>query len=176
MDDEEEHFDFMYQGWVAHMGEMLHRDMSHVIAAMRADGGVLPEVELPPRRPGHWYDFGLFLPSDPFPEPESEEVAVNSLEDEENTVVKAEPASPDTLAAPDSPRSPRLYDITPLRRSQTPSPVNVAEADVDPLGNEATVTVKPEPSPETDDDIVEVPRSPASPSLYDIPSFYAAPS
>ncbi|KAF5575546.1 hypothetical protein FPANT_11288, partial [Fusarium pseudoanthophilum] len=175
MDEEEEHYDFMYHGWVAHMGEMLHRDMSHVIAHMRANGSVMPEFELPPRRPGHWYDHDLFLPLDIFPRAESEEVPIDSLEDDENTLVKAEPPSPDTLAAPESPRSPCLYDIPAFRRSQSPSPVNIEEADVDPLENEVTFAVKPDPSQETDDDVVEVPRSPGSPSLYDIPRFYAAP-
>jgi hypothetical protein len=175
MDGEEEHYDFMYQGWVAHMGEMLHRDMSDVIAQMRANGGVMPDFELPPRRPGNWYDHDLFLPLDILPQADTEEIAVNSLEDEGNSVVKAEPASPDTLPAPESPRSPNLYDIPPFRRSQTPSPVNIEEADVDPFENEAIVAVKSEPSPETGDDVVEVPRSPGSPSLYDIPRFYAAP-
>ncbi|KAF5604805.1 hypothetical protein FPCIR_658 [Fusarium pseudocircinatum] len=176
MDEEEEHYDFMYQGWVAHMGEMLHRDMTDVIAQMRANGGVLPDFELPPRRLGYPYDVGLFLPSDILPLAESGEVAVDSLEDEENTAVKAEPASPDTLAAPESPRSPNLYDIPPFQRSRTPSPFNVAEADVGSPENEALATVKSEPSsPEADEDVVEVPRSPGSPFLYDIPRFYAAP-
>ncbi|KAF5568197.1 hypothetical protein FPHYL_2930, partial [Fusarium phyllophilum] len=175
MDEEEEHYDFMYQGWVAHMGEMLHRDMSHVIAEMRANGGIFPATELSPRRPSYPYDYDLFLSLDILPQVDAEEVAVRSLEDEENSVVKAEPGSPDTLAAPESPRSPNLYDIQPFRRSQTPSPVNLVEADVDSPENEATVTVKAEPSPETDDDVVEVPRSPGSPSLYDIPRFYVAP-
>nr|RBQ91371.1 hypothetical protein FVER53263_13175 [Fusarium verticillioides] len=175
MDEEAEHYDFMCPGWVAHMGEMLHRDISHVVAQMRANGGVMPEFELPPRRAGHWYGHDLFFPLDILPQADTEEVAVNSLEDEGNTVVKTEPGSPDTLAASESPRSPCLCDIPPFRRSQTPSPVNTEEADVDPLENEATATVKPEPSPETDDDVVEVPHSPGSPSLYDIPRFYAAP-
>ncbi|KAF5658263.1 hypothetical protein FDENT_14106, partial [Fusarium denticulatum] len=177
MAEEEEHYDFMYQGWVAHMGEMLHRDMSDVIAQMRANGGVMPEFELPPRRLGYPYDVGLFLPSDILPEADTAEVAVNSLEDEGNTVAKAEPASPDTLAAPESPRSPNLYDIPPFQRSRTPSPFNVAETDVGSPESEALVTVKPEPSsPEADEDVVEAPRSPGSPSLYDIPRFYAAPN
>ncbi|KAF5622068.1 uncharacterized protein FTJAE_11034, partial [Fusarium tjaetaba] len=175
MDEEEEHYDFMYHGWVAHMGEMLHRDMSHVIAHMRANGGVMPEFELPPQRLEYPYDHGLYLPLDILPPTYTEEVVVDSLEDDENTVVKAEPASPDTLAAPESPRSPYLYDIPPFRRSQSPSPVNFEEADVDPFENEAIVAAKPEPYPETDDDVVEVPRSPGSPCLYDIPRFYAAP-
>ncbi|QGI65431.1 hypothetical protein CEK27_009402 [Fusarium fujikuroi] len=106
----------------------------------------------------------------------SQEMHANSPEDEENLVIKAEPSSPDTLAAPESPRSPYLYDITPFRRSQSPSPLNLVEAAIDSTENEATVTVKPEPlSPETVQDVVEVPRSPGSPSLYDISRFYAAP-
>ncbi|KAF5529517.1 hypothetical protein FNAPI_13852, partial [Fusarium napiforme] len=175
MDEEEEHYDFMYQGWVAHMGELLHEDMLHVIAQMRANGGVMPEFELPPQRLEYPYDHDLFLPSEILPQAYTEEVVVNSLEDDSNTLVKAEPASPDTLAAPESPRSPCLYDIPAFRRSQNPSPVNLEEADVDPFENEGTVTVKAEPAPEADDDVVEVPRSPGSPSLYDIPRFYAAP-
>ncbi|KAG5770725.1 hypothetical protein H9Q69_014235 [Fusarium xylarioides] len=175
MDEEEEHYDFMYQGWVAHMGEMLHRDMSHVIAEIRAHGRILPVTDLSPRSLWYPHDYDLFLPLDMLPQVDAEEVAVISQEDEENSVVKAEPGSPDTLAAPESPRSPDLYDIPPFRRSQTPSPVNLEEAAVDSPQNEATVTIKPQPSPETDDDVVEVPRSPGCPSLYDIPRFYATP-
>ncbi|KAF5536458.1 hypothetical protein FMEXI_10316 [Fusarium mexicanum] len=174
MDDGEEHYDFMYQGWVAHMGEMLHRDMSHVLTQMRTNGGVLPQVEFPPRRPRYPWEFGLFLPFDVFPESDTEERAVNSPEHEGNTVVKAEPASPDTLMAPESPRSLYLYDIPPFHRSQTSSPANLVEADVHLADNEATATVKPEPSPETDDDVIDIPRSPGSPSLYEISRFYAA--
>ncbi|KAF5633964.1 hypothetical protein F25303_8965 [Fusarium sp. NRRL 25303] len=121
-------------------------------------------------------NWGIPPTSDIPPQDGSQEMHANSPEDEENLVIKAEPSSPDTLAAPESPRSPYLYDIPPFRRSQSPSPLNLVEAVIDSTENEATVTVKPEPwSPETVQDVVEVPRSPGSPSLYDIPRFYAAP-
>ncbi|SCV34458.1 uncharacterized protein FFB14_04925 [Fusarium fujikuroi] len=86
----------------------------------------------------------------------SQEMHANSPEDERNPVMQAEPSSPDTLAAPESPRSPYLYDIPPFRRSQSPSPLNLVEAAVDAPESEATVAVKPEPSsPETVQDVVE---------------------
>ncbi|KAF5634206.1 hypothetical protein F52700_5927 [Fusarium sp. NRRL 52700] len=113
---------------------------------------------------------------DGVPPADSIEVDGNAPVDEGVSAVKAEPASPDTLAAPDSPRLPCLWDIPAYRRSESPSPVNLTEAGVDFRENEATFAVKPEPSsPETDDDVVEAPRSSVSPSLYDIPRFYAAP-
>ncbi|KAF4416083.1 hypothetical protein FACUT_12877 [Fusarium acutatum] len=176
---DEEHYDYWYQGRVAYVGEMLDTDMSHVIAEYEANPGMMSGDILPPSGLwGHpWLDNWATFPLENFPpQAESEEVNVNAPEDEENPVVKTEPGSPDTLAAPDSPRSPCLYDIPPFHHSQTPSPVNLVEADVDSPENEATVAVKPEPSsPETEEDVVEVPRSPGSPSLYDIPRFYAAP-
>ncbi|CZR49274.1 uncharacterized protein FPRO_08986 [Fusarium proliferatum ET1] len=120
--------------------------------------------------------WGIPPTSDIPPQAEYEELHANSPEDERNPVIKAEPSSPDTLAAPESPRSPCLYDIPPFRRSQSPSPVNSVKACVDIPENEATVAVKPEPSsPETVQDVVGVPRSPRSPLLYDILRFYAAP-
>ncbi|CVK98641.1 uncharacterized protein FMAN_08527 [Fusarium mangiferae] len=167
-----EHYDYMYQGLAAYVGEIFETDMSHLIAQIEANGGVIPEAPLPPLT---WYpyDYEPFLPSIAPPPADSEGVNVNVQESKEDPVVKAEPSSPDTLAAPESPRSPYLYDIPPFRRSQSPSPFNLVEAVID---STETVTVKPEPSsPGTVQDVVWVPRSPGSPSLYDIPRFYAAP-
>ncbi|KAI1009970.1 hypothetical protein LB503_011524 [Fusarium chuoi] len=170
-----EHYDYVYQGLVAYVGEIIDADVSDLIAEIEANAGVIPEAPLPPLT-GYPHDYEPFLRSIVPPQTDSEGVHVNVHESKEDPVVKAEPSSPDTLAAPESPRSPYLYDIPPFRRSQSPSPFNLVEAVLNSTENEATITLKPEPSsPGTVQDVVEVPRSPGSPSLYDIPRFYAAP-
>ncbi|KAF4494091.1 hypothetical protein FAGAP_9784 [Fusarium agapanthi] len=113
---DEERYDYHYQGMVAYIGEMLGTDMSHVIAEYEAlPPGVLPEpVSLPDL--ATWWNGNAFVP---FTDSYFEEVDGQSPGNEGDSAVKVEPASPDTLAAPESPRSPYLYDIPPFRRSQT---------------------------------------------------------
>ncbi|KAH7169308.1 hypothetical protein DER46DRAFT_698857 [Fusarium sp. MPI-SDFR-AT-0072] len=101
---------------------------------------------------------------------------VGFAENEASPAVKAEPSSSDTMAAPGSPRSPYLYDIPPFSPSHVPPQSNIDEAGVSSPENEANPVVKPEPSPrEAGQDVIEAPDSPRSPSLYDIPPFFAAP-
>ncbi|EWZ84103.1 hypothetical protein NW765_008066 [Fusarium oxysporum] len=91
---------------------------------------------------------------------------------EASPAVKAEPSSPDTMAAPESHRSPSLYDIPPFIAAHIPPQGNVDEIDINSRENEANPVVKVEPS---SPDTMAVPESPRSPSLYDIQPFYAAP-
>ncbi|KAI3582966.1 hypothetical protein IWW34DRAFT_726198 [Fusarium oxysporum f. sp. albedinis] len=97
---------------------------------------------------------------------------VGFAENEASPAVKAEPSSPDTMAAPESHRSPSLYDIPPFIAAHIPPQGNVDEIDINSRENEANPVVKVEPS---SPDTMAVPESPRSPSLYDIQPFYAAP-
>ncbi|KAK2672909.1 hypothetical protein RAB80_010452 [Fusarium oxysporum f. sp. vasinfectum] len=73
-----------------------------------------------PWRHLNYTDRRLFTISPPFiaahipPQGNVDDIDVNSRENEANPVVKVEPSSPDTMAAPESPRSPSLYDIQPF--------------------------------------------------------------
>ncbi|KAH7200426.1 hypothetical protein DER44DRAFT_534183 [Fusarium oxysporum] len=97
---------------------------------------------------------------------------VGFAENEAIPAVKAVLSSPDTMAAPESHRSPSLYDIPPFIAAHIPPQGNVDEIDVNSRENEANPVVKVEPS---SPDTMAAPESPRSPPLYDIPPFFAAP-
>ncbi|EXA34146.1 hypothetical protein FOVG_14587 [Fusarium oxysporum f. sp. pisi HDV247] len=77
------------------------------------------------------YDIPPFIAAHIPPQGNVDEIDVNSRENEANPVVKVEPSSPDTMAAPESPRSPSLYDIQPFYAAPVITPPQPAPEEME---------------------------------------------
>ncbi|EXM21048.1 hypothetical protein FoTM2_009663 [Fusarium oxysporum f. sp. vasinfectum] len=87
-------------------------EVSPAVKAVLSSPDTMAAPEL--HRSPSLYDIPPFIAAHIPPQGNVDDIDVNSRENEANPVVKVEPSSPDTMAAPESPRSPSLYDIQPF--------------------------------------------------------------
>ncbi|KAK2690594.1 hypothetical protein QWA68_010205 [Fusarium oxysporum] len=104
-------------------------EVSPAVKAVLSSPDTMAAPEL--HRSPSLYDIPPFIAAHIPPQGNVDEIDVNSRENEANPVVKVEPSSPDTMAAPESPRSPSLYDIQPFYAAPVITPPQPAPEEME---------------------------------------------